>query len=75
MNYIQRLLHYAIRPVDDFPIPGLIVNTPVEPEIIDHVELDLKGITYPDPIRINEDVMTPSWAQFWEHHSDTNSHE
>lgn len=72
---ILRLEHVAIRPVDDFPIPGLIVNTPVEPEIIDHVELDLKGITYPDPIRINEGVMTPSWAQFWERHSDTNSHE
>lgn len=72
---ILRLEHVAIRPVDDFPIPGLIVNTPVEPEIIDHVELDLKGITYPNPIRINEGVMTPSWAQFWERHSATDSHE
>ena len=63
---ILRLEHVAIRPVTDFPIEGLEVNTPVEPEIIDHVELDLKGVTYPDPVRINEGVLTPPWKQFWE---------
>ena len=66
LEEILRLEHVDIRPVEDFPIPGLVVNTPVEPEIIDHVELDLKGQTYPEPIRIHEGVLTPSWAQFWE---------
>ncbi len=63
---ILRLEHVKTRPVEDFPIPGVEVNTPVLPERIDHVELDLKGISYPDPIRVNEGVLTPSWAQFWE---------
>ena len=66
MEEILRLEHVETRPVTDFPIPGLIVNTPVEPEIIDHVELDLKGATYPEPVRINEGVLTPSWEQYWE---------
>ncbi|MGN0333815.1 MAG: peptidylprolyl isomerase [Lachnospiraceae bacterium] len=63
---ILRLEHIAIRPVTDFPIPGLEVNAPIEPEIIDHVELDLKGVTYPEPVRVNEGVLTPPWEQFWE---------
>ena len=66
MEEILRLEHVETRPVTDFPIPGLIVNTPVEPEIIDHVELDLKGVTYPEPVRMNEGVLTPSWEQYWE---------
>ena len=66
LEEILRLEHIEIRPVEDFPIAGIEVNTPVHPEIIDHVELDLKGVSYPDPIRINEGVLTPSWAQFWE---------
>lgn len=66
LEEILRLEHIEIRPVEDFPIAGIEVNTPVYPEIIDHVELDLKGVSYPDPIRINEGVLTPSWAQFWD---------
>lgn len=70
---IQRLEHIQTRPVEDFPIPGVEVNTPVTPEIIDHVELDLKGIVYPEPVRIHEGMLTPSWAQFWEKHGASTS--
>ena len=66
LEEILRLEHVETRPVTDFPIPGLEVNAPVEPEIIDHVELDLKGVTYPEPVRVNEGVLTPPWEQFWE---------
>ena len=66
LEEILRLEKVGIKPVTDFPIPGLVVNSPVEPEIIDHVELDLKGVTYPEPVRIHEGVLTPSWEQFWE---------
>ncbi len=64
LDEILRLEHIPTRPVEDFPIPGIEVNTPVTPEIIDHVELNLHGVSYPDPIRINEGVLTPSWQQF-----------
>lgn len=66
LEEILRLEHIPTRPVDDFPIPGVEVNTPVEPEVIDYVELDLRGNEYSEPVRINEGVLTPSWAQFWE---------
>ncbi|MFQ9387709.1 MAG: hypothetical protein ACLR1V_01810 [Coprococcus sp.] len=36
------VLKVGTRPVD-FPIPGVEVNEPVEPEVIEKVELDLKG--------------------------------
>ena len=51
MDEIRRLEKVKIRPVD-FPIPGVEVNEPVEPEVIEKVELDLKGQTYPEPIRM-----------------------
>lgn len=62
---ILRLEHIPTSVVDDFPIPGVVVNRPLSPEIIDHVSLDLKSQTYPDPIRINEGVLTPPWEQYW----------
>ena len=65
LEEILRLEHIETRPVEDFPIAGIEVNTPVQPEVIDHVELDLKGVSYPEPVRINEGVLTPSWAQYW----------
>ena len=48
MDEIRRLEKVKTRPVD-FPIPGVEVNEPVEPEVIEKVELDLKGQTYPEP--------------------------
>lgn len=64
MEEILRLERIPTRPVSDFPIPGVKVNTPLTPEIIDHVSLDLKGHSFPDPIRINEGVLTPPWEQY-----------
>lgn len=63
---ILRLEHIPIRPVENFPIPGVQVNAPVTPQIIDHVSLDLKGNSYPEPVRIHEGMLTAPWEQFWE---------
>lgn len=68
LEEVLRLEKVDISPVTDFPISGLVVNRPVKPEVIEHVELDLKGKEYPEPVRIHEGVMTPSWQQFWEKH-------
>ena len=36
-----------------FPIAGVEVNRPVEPQIIEKVELELFGQTYPEPVRVS----------------------
>lgn len=66
---ILRLEHIPTRPVNDFPIPDVKVNTPVVPQIISSVSIDLKGNSYPDPVRINEGVLTPPWKQYWDRQS------
>lgn len=55
------VLKVKTRPVD-FPIPGVEVNEPVEPEVIEKVELDLKGQTYPEPIRMKVQNLPPCWT-------------
>lgn len=54
-----------------FPIEGIQVNKPVEPQIIEKVVLDLKGKTYPEPIRVDNPVLPCTYAKdykdvFWE---------
>ena len=61
MDEIWRLEKVKTRPVD-FPIPGVEVNEPVEPEVIEKVELDLKGQTYPEPIRMKVQNLPPCWT-------------
>ena len=60
MDEIWRLEKVKTRPVD-FPIPGVEVNEPVEPEVIEKVELDLKLQTYPEPIRMKVQNLPPCW--------------
>lgn len=60
MDEIYRLEKVKTVPVD-FPIPGVEVNEPVEPEIIDRVELELHGQTYPEPIRMKVQNLPPCW--------------
>lgn len=60
MEEIYRLEKVKTIPVD-FPILGVEVNEPVEPEIIDHVELELYGETYPEPVRMKEQKLPPCW--------------
>ncbi|MEE8835694.1 MAG: peptidylprolyl isomerase [Eubacteriales bacterium] len=60
MEELYRLEKVPTVPVD-FPIPGVEVNTPVEPQIIDHVELILHGRRYPEPVRVKDPVLPPNW--------------
>ena len=61
MDEVRRLEKVKTRAVD-FPIPGVEVNEPVEPEVIEKVELDLKGQTYPEPIRMKVQNLPPCWT-------------
>lgn len=61
MEEIRRLEQVETVPVTDFPIEGVEVNRPVEPEIIDHVSLELFGQEYPEPVRVPDPVLPPCW--------------
>ena len=61
MDEIRRLEQVPLRPVD-FPIPGIEVNEPVSPEIIETVELELNGWQFPDPVRMDKQEKPPCWA-------------
>ena len=61
MDEIFRLEQVKTVPVTDFPIEGVEINRPVEPQIIDRVELALFGQTYPEPVRVKEPKLPPCW--------------
>ena len=60
MDEIRRLERVPTRRVD-FPIPGVEVNEPMEPEIIERAELELFGETYPEPVRMEKQDLPPTW--------------
>ena len=60
MEELFRLEGVPTRPVD-FPIPGVEVNEPVEPQVIESVELELFGQTYPEPVRMERQDLPPTW--------------
>ncbi|MBR5229163.1 MAG: peptidylprolyl isomerase [Firmicutes bacterium] len=62
MEEIYRLEKVETVPVD-FPIPGVEVNRPVEPQILERVELELHGVTYPEPIRVENPDLPITWTQ------------
>lgn len=62
MDEIFRLEKVKTEPVN-FPIKGVEVNRPLEPEIIECVELELHGVTYPEPVRVKDPQIPPCWTQ------------
>ena len=60
MEELRRLERVPTRRVD-FPIPGVEVNEPLEPQIIRRAELDLFGRTFPDPVRMPVQDLPPNW--------------
>lgn len=61
MDEIFRLEKVKTVPVTDFPIAGVEVNRPVEPQIIEKVELELFGQSYPEPVRVVDPKLPPCW--------------
>ena len=60
MEEIYRLEKVDTKPVP-FPYPGVVVNEPLQPEIIEKVVLDLKGREYPEPVRMPGDKKPATW--------------
>ena len=63
MEEIWRLEKVETIPVD-FPIEGVEVNEPVEPQVIEKVELELFGVEYPEPIRVENPEIPVCWPKF-----------
>ncbi len=61
MEEVERIAHTEIRRIEDFIIPGMEVNEPVHPEIIDHVVLILNGAEYPEPVKMTHGWRPPTW--------------
>ncbi len=61
MDEIWRLEKVETVPVLNFPIEGVEVNRPVKPQVIDHVELELFGQKYPEPVRVRNPRLPLCW--------------
>ncbi len=63
MDEILRLEKIETVPVTDFPIAGIEVNRPAQPEVVERVELELYGKTYPEPVRMESDWKPACWPK------------
>ena len=61
MEELRRLERVETVPVTDLPIEGVEVNRPVEPQVIERVEAELYGGTYPEPVRVENPKLPPCW--------------
>ena len=63
MDEIRRISAEKTRPVN-FPIPGIEVNEPINPQVIGTVELELFGREYPEPLRKKDAQIPVCWPKF-----------
>lgn len=63
MEELYRLEKVDTRSVD-FPIEGVEVNEPLIPEVIERVELELFGVEYPEPVKIEHPQIPVCWPKF-----------
>jgi peptidyl-prolyl cis-trans isomerase B (cyclophilin B) len=61
MEELYRLEKVPTRRVP-FPIEGVEVNEPLDPEILEKVTLELYGQTYPEPVRMEKQELPPCWV-------------
>ncbi|MCR5272748.1 MAG: peptidylprolyl isomerase [Lachnospiraceae bacterium] len=61
MDEIFRLEKVKTRPVTDYPDPAIEVNEPVEPEIIDKVEVELNGYEFKEPVLMEKQDLPECW--------------
>jgi peptidyl-prolyl cis-trans isomerase B (cyclophilin B) len=65
LEEVERLGKVRTRPVKNYPTPGVEVNEPLNPEIIEKVELDLQGFGYQEPIRVEHSKLPECWTMDW----------
>ena len=61
MEEIRRLEKVDMIPVPDYPLVGFMTNRPVEPQVIERVEVELFGQSYPEPVRLADPELPLCW--------------
>ena len=59
MEELYRLEQVETVPVTDYPIEGVEVNRPVEPQVIERVEAELFGQDFGEPVRVENPELPP----------------
>lgn len=62
MEELYRLEKVETVPVTNYPTPGVIVNEPVDAQILKQVELKLFGMEYPEPVRVENAKLPECWS-------------
>lgn len=65
LEEVERLGKVPVRPVENYPTPGIEVNEPIVPEIIEKIELNLKGYAYGEPIMVEHRKLPECWKIDW----------
>ncbi len=65
MDEIRRLEQVPTKPVTGYPGADIVINEPLEPEIIEDVILNLYGAVYPPPIRVEHKKLPECWIKNW----------
>ena len=63
---LLRLKALDLEPVTTYPNPEIEVNRPVIPQRIDRVEVELFGVEYPEPVRLEGKELPECWRQVWD---------
>ena len=61
MEELRRIEKVKTVPVTDFPIPGVEINQPVEPQRIRSCRVDTGGAVWPEPVRAEGKELPPCW--------------
>ena len=61
MDEVYRIAGVPTKKLTDFIIPEMEVYEPLEPEIIEKVELELYGREYPEPLKQAHGWIPPTW--------------
>ena len=65
MEEVERLGKVSVRPVENYPTPGVEVNEPIIPEIIERIELNLNNYVYGEPVRVGHGELPECWVMDW----------
>lgn len=62
MDELYRIEKVKTRPITNFPYKDVEINEPIEDEIIQNVEVELKGFKCDEPIRVLKKELPKCWA-------------
>lgn len=61
LEELYRLEKVPTVPVTNYPDPDIVVNEPIEAQVIERVELELFGKEYPEPVKVEHTQLPECW--------------